>query len=80
MSEFDGLQKHEKTKHALVGLGSTCLAAAIALPLYPVFIACQAIWVSVVVCLFNVWCQLFEPNYFPWFVDYTNLSEVINLT
>ena len=34
MSEFDGLWKHDKTQHALVGLGSTALAAAIALPRY----------------------------------------------
>ena len=32
MSEFGGLHKHEKTQHALVGLGSTALAVAIALP------------------------------------------------
>ena len=28
MSEFGGLRKHEKTQHALIGLGSTALAAA----------------------------------------------------
>ena len=32
MSEFDGLRKHEKTHHAVVGLGSAALAAAVALP------------------------------------------------
>ena len=32
MSESGGLRKHEKTQHALVGLGSAALAAAIALP------------------------------------------------
>ena len=32
MSEFGGLQKHEKTQHALLGLGSTVLAAAVTLP------------------------------------------------
>ena len=32
MSEFSGLQKHEKTQHALVGLGSAALAAVVALP------------------------------------------------
>ena len=32
MSEFAGLWKHEKTQHALVGLGSTALAAAVTLP------------------------------------------------
>ena len=31
MSEFGGLRKHEKTQHALVGLGSAALAAAVAL-------------------------------------------------
>ena len=31
MSEFDGLRKHEKTQHALVGLGTAALAAAVAL-------------------------------------------------
>ena len=31
MSEFGGLQEHEKTQHALVGLGSAALAAAVAL-------------------------------------------------
>ena len=31
MSEFDGLRKHEKTQHALKGLGSSALAADIAL-------------------------------------------------
>ena len=31
MSEFDGLQKHEKTLHALVGLGSAAVAAATSL-------------------------------------------------
>ena len=30
MSEFGGLQKREKTQHALVGLGSSALAVAIA--------------------------------------------------
>ena len=30
-SEFGGLRKHEKTQHALVGLGSAALAAAVAL-------------------------------------------------
>ena len=30
MTEFGGLRKHEKTHHALVGLGSTALAAAVA--------------------------------------------------
>ena len=29
MSEFGGLQKHDKTQHALVGLGSAALAAAV---------------------------------------------------
>ena len=33
MSEFGGLRTHEKTQHALVGLGSAGLAAAVvALP------------------------------------------------
>ena len=32
MSEFCGLLKHEKTQHALVGLGSAVLAAAAVLP------------------------------------------------
>ena len=32
MSEFGGLRKHEKTQHALVGLGSAALAADVALP------------------------------------------------
>ena len=27
MSEFGGIGKHEKTKHALVGMGSAALAA-----------------------------------------------------
>ena len=31
MSEFGGIRKHENTQHALVGLGSAALAAAIAL-------------------------------------------------
>ena len=31
MSEFGGLWKHKKTQHALVGLGSAALAAAVAL-------------------------------------------------
>ena len=31
MSEFDGLRKHEKTHHALIGLGSAALVAAVAL-------------------------------------------------
>ena len=31
MSEFGGLRKHEKTQHALVGLGSAALAAAVTL-------------------------------------------------
>ena len=37
MSEFGGLRKHEKTQHALVGLGSVALAAAVALrwPKFP---------------------------------------------
>ena len=30
--EFGGLQKHEKTQHALVGVGSAALATAVALP------------------------------------------------
>ena len=34
MSEFGGLRKHEKTLHALVGLGSA-LAAAVVLPRPP---------------------------------------------
>ena len=34
MSEFDGLRRHKKTKHALVGLGNAALAAAVALPGY----------------------------------------------
>ena len=34
MSEFGGLRKHEKTQHALVGLGSAALVAAVALPSY----------------------------------------------
>ena len=28
MSEFGGLRKHEKTQHALAGLGSAALVAA----------------------------------------------------
>ena len=32
MSEFDGVRKHKKTQHALVGLGSAALAAAVAIP------------------------------------------------
>ena len=32
MSEFSGLRKHKKTQHALIGLGSTALVAAVALP------------------------------------------------
>ena len=32
MSEFGGLWKHEKKNHALVGLGSAALVAAIAIP------------------------------------------------
>ena len=32
MPEFGGLRKREKTQHALVGLGSAALAAAVALP------------------------------------------------
>ena len=32
MSEFGGLRKHKKTQHALVGLGSADVAAAVALP------------------------------------------------
>ena len=32
MTEFGGLQKHEKSQHALVGLGSAALVAAVALP------------------------------------------------
>ena len=31
MSELGGLWKHEQTQHALVGLGSAALAAAVAL-------------------------------------------------
>ena len=31
MSEFGGLRKQEKTQHALVGLDSAALAAAVAL-------------------------------------------------
>ena len=31
MSEFGGLRKHKNTQHALVGLGSAALAAAVAL-------------------------------------------------
>ena len=31
-SEIVGLRKHEKTQHALVGLGSAALAAAVVLP------------------------------------------------
>ena len=31
-SEFGGLRKHEKTQHALVGLSTAALAAAVALP------------------------------------------------
>ena len=34
MSEFGRLRKHEKTQHALVGLGSAALAAAVVLPRY----------------------------------------------
>ena len=30
MSEFGGLRKHEKTQHALIGMGSAALAAAVA--------------------------------------------------
>ena len=30
--EFGGLRKHDKTQHAVVGLGSAALAAAAALP------------------------------------------------
>ena len=30
MSEFGGLQKHEKTQQALVGLGNAALVAAVA--------------------------------------------------
>ena len=33
MSEFGGLRKDEKTQHALEGLGSAALAAAVALPM-----------------------------------------------
>ena len=29
MTEFGGLRKHEKIRHALVGLGSAALAAAV---------------------------------------------------
>ena len=32
MSEFSGLRKHEKTQHALVGLGNAALASAVAVP------------------------------------------------
>ena len=32
MSEFSGLQNYEKTQHALVGLRSATLVAAVALP------------------------------------------------
>ena len=32
MSELGGLRKHTKTQHALVGLGSAALAAAVVLP------------------------------------------------
>ena len=32
MSEFVGLRKHEKAKHALVGLGSAAPVAAVVLP------------------------------------------------
>ena len=32
MSEFGGLWKHEKTHHALVGLGSAALVAAVVSP------------------------------------------------
>ena len=32
MTEFGGLREHGKTQHALVGLGSAVLAAAVALP------------------------------------------------
>ena len=32
MVEFGGLRKHEKTQHALVGLGRAALAADVALP------------------------------------------------
>ena len=32
MSEFGRLRKHKETQHTLVGLGSTALAAAVALP------------------------------------------------
>ena len=32
MPEFGRLRKHEKTQHALVGLGSAALVAAVALP------------------------------------------------
>ena len=32
MSEFRGLQKHEKTQHALVGQDRAAPAAAVALP------------------------------------------------
>ena len=33
MSEFGGLRTHEKTQHALVGLGSAALAVAVCLPI-----------------------------------------------
>ena len=32
MSEFGGLRKNEKTRHALVGLGGAAPAAAVVLP------------------------------------------------
>ena len=32
MSEFGGLQKYEKTKHAFVELGSAAIATTVALP------------------------------------------------
>ena len=35
MSEFAGLRKHEKTQHALKGLGSAALAAAVRRPSFP---------------------------------------------
>ena len=35
MSEFGGLWKHEKTQHALVGLGSAAPAAAVRWPKFP---------------------------------------------
>ena len=34
MSEFGGLRKHEKTQHALAGLGNAALVAAVVLPMY----------------------------------------------